>query len=128
MLTAVRELPLLGSNQDSPDPESGVLPITPRGSALDFFCSRSEYQFIRPSRRPQASFPHRFWGRDETLPYRPGPALRSTRSPAALVLLHDNAESSAIPSTAHSLPNGKARGPTHRPAQSPWPATPAHRP
>src|SRR6266496_1166499 len=24
-------LPLLGSNQDSPDPESGVLPITPRG-------------------------------------------------------------------------------------------------
>src|SRR5205814_4418844 len=27
------ELPLLGSNQDSPDPESGVLPVTPRGSA-----------------------------------------------------------------------------------------------
>ncbi len=26
------ELPLLGSNQDSPDPESGVLPITPRGN------------------------------------------------------------------------------------------------
>ena len=26
------ELPLLGSNQDSPDPESGVLPITPRGT------------------------------------------------------------------------------------------------
>jgi len=26
------QLPLLGSNQDSPDPESGVLPITPRGS------------------------------------------------------------------------------------------------
>src|SRR5690606_3601762 len=25
-------LPLLGSNQDSPDPKSGVLPITPRGS------------------------------------------------------------------------------------------------
>lgn len=25
------ELPLLGSNQDSPDPESGVLPVTPRG-------------------------------------------------------------------------------------------------
>lgn len=24
-------LPLLGSNQDSPDPESGVLPVTPRG-------------------------------------------------------------------------------------------------
>ena len=29
------ELPLLGSNQDSPDPESGVLPVTPRGSAFD---------------------------------------------------------------------------------------------
>src|SRR6266511_3195495 len=28
-------LPLLGSNQDSPDPESGVLPVTPRGSAFD---------------------------------------------------------------------------------------------
>src|SRR5918997_7042903 len=27
-------LPLLGSNQDSPDPESGVLPVTPRGSFL----------------------------------------------------------------------------------------------
>src|SRR5437588_12901897 len=27
------ELPLLGSNQDSPDPESGVLPVTPRGTA-----------------------------------------------------------------------------------------------
>ena len=26
------QLPLLGSNQDSPDPESGVLPVTPRGS------------------------------------------------------------------------------------------------
>ncbi len=26
------KLPLLGSNQDSPDPESGVLPITPRGN------------------------------------------------------------------------------------------------
>ncbi len=25
------KLPLLGSNQDSPDPESGVLPVTPRG-------------------------------------------------------------------------------------------------
>src|SRR5687767_14111309 len=30
-------LPLLGSNQDSPDPESGVLPVTPRGSNLDHF-------------------------------------------------------------------------------------------
>src|SRR3989442_8906924 len=29
---AAFELPLLGSNQDSPDPESGVLPVTPRGS------------------------------------------------------------------------------------------------
>src|SRR5689334_973032 len=27
-------LPLLGSNQDSPDPESGVLPVTPRGSLV----------------------------------------------------------------------------------------------
>src|SRR2546430_9339720 len=29
------ELPLLGSNQDSPDPESGVLPVTPRGRGLE---------------------------------------------------------------------------------------------
>jgi hypothetical protein len=28
---SVTKLPLLGSNQDSPDPESGVLPVTPRG-------------------------------------------------------------------------------------------------
>src|SRR3954471_23574164 len=28
------KLPLLGSNQDSPDPESGVLPVTPRGSLV----------------------------------------------------------------------------------------------
>src|SRR3954454_4152827 len=33
------ELPLLGSNQDSPDPESGVLPVTPRGS---FLCHGAE--------------------------------------------------------------------------------------
>src|SRR3954454_9838116 len=32
-------LPLLGSNQDSPDPESGVLPVTPRGS---FLCHGAE--------------------------------------------------------------------------------------
>ena len=31
------ELPLLGSNQDSPDPESGVLPITPRGTETTTF-------------------------------------------------------------------------------------------
>lgn len=30
------ELPLLGSNQDSPDPESGVLPVTPRGKCVLF--------------------------------------------------------------------------------------------
>ena len=30
-------LPLLGSNQDSPDPESGVLPVTPRGSFFGFY-------------------------------------------------------------------------------------------
>jgi hypothetical protein len=28
------QLPLLGSNQDSPDPESGVLPVTPRGTKI----------------------------------------------------------------------------------------------
>src|SRR4051812_49198298 len=33
------QLPLLGSNQDSPDPESGVLPVTPRGS---FLCHGAE--------------------------------------------------------------------------------------
>src|SRR5437899_6188971 len=31
----IGELPLLGSNQDSPDPESGVLPVTPRGSGAE---------------------------------------------------------------------------------------------
>src|SRR5438445_10864669 len=32
MVASRFELPLLGSNQVSPDPESGVLPVTPRGS------------------------------------------------------------------------------------------------
>ena len=34
---AAFELPLLGSNQDSPDPESGVLPVTPRGNDGEFY-------------------------------------------------------------------------------------------
>ena len=35
------QLPLLGSNQDSPDPESGVLPVTPRGSkSADWLTTR----------------------------------------------------------------------------------------
>jgi hypothetical protein len=33
---AALKLPLLGSNQDSPDPESGVLPVTPRGREGEF--------------------------------------------------------------------------------------------
>src|SRR5205807_9191027 len=36
------ELPLLGSNQDSPDPESGVLPVTPRGRVYVSATSYSE--------------------------------------------------------------------------------------
>jgi hypothetical protein len=28
------QLPLLGSNQDSPAPEAGVLPVTPRGITI----------------------------------------------------------------------------------------------
>jgi hypothetical protein len=35
------QLPLLGSNQDSPDPESGVLPVTPRGRKT-FGCHGAE--------------------------------------------------------------------------------------
>ena len=33
-IKAAAPLPLLGSNQDSPDPESGVLPVTPRGTVV----------------------------------------------------------------------------------------------
>lgn len=32
LIAGASQLPLLGSNQDSPDPESGVLPVTPRGN------------------------------------------------------------------------------------------------
>ena len=41
------ELPLLGSNQDSPDPESGVLPVTPRGSdpSADWLAIRGTHVF-----------------------------------------------------------------------------------
>src|SRR5438093_10086862 len=35
------ELPLLGSNQDSPDPESGVLPVTPRGTGSTTYTAGS---------------------------------------------------------------------------------------
>src|SRR5439155_6069696 len=38
------ELPLLGSNQDSPDPESGVLPITPRGTNAGWQPTASDAQ------------------------------------------------------------------------------------
>jgi hypothetical protein len=61
------ELPLLGSNQDSPDPESGVLPVTPRGIGTT---TRTAYQFglkdikrkgaVRCSRLlPVLNVPHR---------------------------------------------------------------------
>ena len=123
------QLPLLGSNQDSPDPESGVLPVTPRGSALDFFFTReanTNLSGLHGDLKPR--FPTASGARWNTCHTCRDRALRSTRSPAAIVLLRDNAESSSILSTAHALPNGKARGPTHRPAQSPWRATPAHRP
>ena len=38
------ELPLLGSNQDSSDPESDVLPVTPRGSGN--YCVESLYVMV----------------------------------------------------------------------------------
>ena len=40
-------LPLLGSNQDSPDPESGVLPITPRGIEKPECRARSRIRHAR---------------------------------------------------------------------------------
>jgi hypothetical protein len=61
-LPATLQLPLLGSNQDSPDPESGVLPITPRGTCM----SASSGTATRPPfytasstlRVPSGSDPH----------------------------------------------------------------------
>ena len=37
------ELPLQVSNLDSPDPESGVLPVTPRGSSYVFLRFRRQH-------------------------------------------------------------------------------------
>src|SRR5690606_28866373 len=51
------ELPLLGSNQDSPDPESGVLPVTPRGSVWTGQISRGDAPAQSP--RPGPSGHHR---------------------------------------------------------------------
>src|SRR4249919_1476479 len=63
------KLPLLGSNQDSPDPESGVLPVTPRGKNLRFRRSTGTLIIVRqpssinparlatPSRRSQRDGP-----------------------------------------------------------------------
>ena len=42
------QLPLLGSNQDSPDPESGVLPVTPRGRE----CGKKLTREPRPDNYP----------------------------------------------------------------------------
>ena len=66
------QLPLLGSNQDSPDPESGVLPVTPRGSALDFFLLAKRIPIYPASTATSSLVSHRFWGTMEHLPYRPG--------------------------------------------------------
>jgi hypothetical protein len=48
------ELPLLGSNQDSPDPESGVLPVTPRGSEP---VTRPVLPSLKPQHRHSKSAP-----------------------------------------------------------------------
>ena len=50
----VVQLPLLGSNQDSPDPESGVLPVTPRGIARIVVRFQAESdQFTSPGSHAQ---------------------------------------------------------------------------
>ena len=51
---ASSQLPLLGSNQDSPDPESGVLPITPRGNRLSPAADLPRASFAPVGRRPGA--------------------------------------------------------------------------
>src|SRR5207253_77913 len=45
-------LPLLGSNQDSPDPESGVLPITPRGRGWSYVIRRYVVCVLGPTLMP----------------------------------------------------------------------------
>jgi hypothetical protein len=52
---SLRQLPLLGSNQDSSDPESDVLPVTPRGSRTTNYELRTT-KSGRPgsNRRPSA--------------------------------------------------------------------------
>src|SRR5690606_39626419 len=49
------KLPLLGSNQDSPDPESGVLPVTPRGTVRTGQISRCAALTQLPEPPPQAT-------------------------------------------------------------------------
>src|SRR5688572_8659889 len=53
-------LPLLGSNQDSPDPESGVLPVTPRGiiardESRAYFMERTGIEPVTSAMRMQRS-------------------------------------------------------------------------
>jgi hypothetical protein len=48
---ALEKLPLLGSNQDSPDPESGVLPVTPRGRSD--FCADPKRSRGNPFDQPR---------------------------------------------------------------------------
>src|SRR2546430_8960837 len=77
------ELPLLGSNQDSPDPESGVLPVTPRGIGT----------------KPTTDGRFGLWKPEKTC------AVRGTRLPPTIVLRHRSvARHRAQPRTANRAP------------------------
>ena len=106
------ELPLLGSNQDSPDPESGVLPVTPRGSALDFSARKANTNLPGPhgDLKPRR---HALWstkkheGTPAPAAYTESPP--STRSPALIVQRRDKGESAGVPATPNPVPNGHPR-------------------
>src|SRR5438445_11184098 len=69
------ELPLLGSNQDSPDPESGVLPVTPRGTVpKDYTVGSSGRARVKNQNRGE-------WGVVPDGPHRPCSAAPSSTTP-----------------------------------------------
>src|SRR3989475_3504210 len=82
------ELPLLGSNQDSPDPESGVLPVTPRGTVpKDYTVGSSGRATVKNQNRGEwgvvlgGAVPNARFAPSGTTPHSPRPLCRSDRGP-----------------------------------------------
>src|SRR2546427_536026 len=134
------ELPLLGSNQDSPDPESGVLPVTPRGTVpKDYTVGSSGRATVKNQNRGEwgvglgGAVPNARFAPSGTTPHSPRPLCRSDRGPGRETAYGAEGARTPAPlgavqalSPPASHPLGHRRGPdrsglrpAHRPAPRP---------